>query len=333
MNVYVTGQQGFIAKNLVSCIKNQTFVPDKTLMGPFGDKWHLTPNGEICVYKNSAEQFAYALKACKVDAVLHNAAVVGTDVVGLNPDEAVMSNVQGTYNIVKACNLANIPICYLGTTVIYDNVLYQNSIITEDSVKNPKTYYGIQKLAGEQIVKETCKTAWSIVRPLFTYGGLGDMNSLIAKSLYGFFTEKQVEMFLDPAKKKDYLHVSDFCHAVSAVLDNGWGQDWNVSQENPIPTGDVLEICKREYYKTSLSHDARKYLWYPKTDYLGNHILSSNKIREKLGWSPKHSLAHGIEATARWIARSVELDEDYNPLKYLEEAKSQNVDLKGFFPQ
>ena len=37
-----------------------------------------------------------------------------------------------------------------------------------------------------------------IIRPLFAYGGEGDMNSLIAKSIYAYINNKQVEMRLDP---------------------------------------------------------------------------------------------------------------------------------------
>jgi len=249
--------------------------------------------------------------------------VVGTDVVAMDPSRAVMSNVQGTYNIVRAANAAGARVCYIGTTVIYDTPKYQDTWITEDSVKKPLTYYGIQKLSAEQIVTSMAKD-WTIVRPLFAFGGLGDMNSLVAKTIYAqLFDKGKVDMFLDPLKVKDYLHVSDFCKAVDLVCQKGWGQDWNVSAETPMPAGDVVNRID-----AVLPGAAERLTWHPSTDYLGNHRLSSRKIRENLGWKPELDLFEGIRETLAWIGQS----KDYNPLKYLEEAKLTRSDLVGHFP-
>ena len=144
--------------------------------------------GEPCVYKNTEKQWEYALIEEEVDVLIHNAAIVGTDVVALNSELSTLSNVTGTHTIARAANKARIPVCYMGTTVIYDTQLYQNTAITEESYLNPKTFYGIQKLSAEQIVRHNCDE-WMIIRPLFAYGGLGDMNSLIAKSLFSHLTE------------------------------------------------------------------------------------------------------------------------------------------------
>jgi dTDP-glucose 4,6-dehydratase len=262
--------------------------------------------------------------------VVHNAAVVGTDVVALNPNEATLSNVQGTHNIVRAANRAKAAVCYLGTTVIYDTRLYQNEEITEESVKCPRTYYGIQKMAAEQIVTSMADR-WSIVRPLFAYGGLGDMNSLIAKVLYAHLDgRKSVDIFLDPQKVKDYLHVTDFCSAVELVCRDsggrGWGTDWNIAAETPLMTAEILEQV-RAADGSRLAHLVR---WHPATDYLGNHRLSARKIRKNLGWKPAVDLSQGIRETLDWITKN---GKTYNPLVHLDAAEKENVDLLQHFPK
>lgn len=329
MKFYITGQQGLVARNLKVLLeaKKHEVVTDEELFADITSSYAKVPKtGEACVWRNDEDMWYDALYGNDIDVVIHNAAVVGTDVVALDPAEATMSNVQGTYNIVRAANRAKTALCYLGTTVIYDTAKYQESEIVEDSDRNPRTYYAIQKLAGEHIVKSTAKK-WSIVRPLFAFGGLGDMNSLIAKSIYASLKGRDVDMFLDPTKVKDYLHVTDFCAAVELVcrdiMGKGWGTDWNVAAETPIPAGGVVDEIEKV-----LPGTASRVQWKPQTDYLGNHRLSSKKIRDILGWKPSMDLTLGISATLNWIKGA----EGYNPLKYLDEAAVKKVDLLEHFP-
>ena len=67
--------------------------------------------------------------------------------------------------------------------------------------------------------------------------------------------------------------------------------------------------------------------WLPQTEYMGNHILSSNKVRKYTGWSPKISLTQGIKMSYESILKS----EGYNPLQFLEEAEERNIDLTEYF--
>jgi len=332
VRAYITGGQGFIAKNLRVVLESRghTVVDDAELF--VGHERRLVPRtGEACVHRNDEYLWSSLFTDHKIDVVVHNAAVVGTDVVALNPAESVLSNVHGTYNIVRAANKAGIGVCYLGTTVIYDTPNYQDDLITEKSVKNPLTYYGVQKLGGEQIVTGMAKK-WTVVRPLFAFGGLGDMNSLIAKTLYAGFTGKNsIDMFLDPYKVKDYLHVTDFCKAVEMACVSGWGEDWNVAAETPMPAGQIITTMS----DIMLSDLDSLVKWHPQTDYLGNHRLSSEKIRTRLGWKPELSLEDGIKATADWIhhvSAPGTSGGGYNPLRYLEEAKSKGTDLLEHFP-
>jgi nucleoside-diphosphate-sugar epimerase len=330
MKFYITGEKGLIAQNLKIVLEasGHTVVSDEKL---FLDRNYekLKKTGEACIHRNHEDFWAAVFKSNGIDIVVHNAAVVGTDVVALNPSEATLTNIQGTYNIVRAAKQSNSAVCYLGTTVIYDTKWYQQMEIVEDSKKSPQTYYGVQKLAAEQIVSSMADR-WSIVRPLFAFGGLGDMNSLIAKSIYAHLNDKKsIDMFLDPAKVKDYLYVSDFCKAVEMVCNQidgvGGGTDWNVSAETPIPAGEVMSIVDQVLG----SHASSRVKWHPRTDYLGNHRLSSRKIREKLGWKPQLDLQQGIRETLEWIRSA----EDYNPLAHLDEALEKKVDLLGHFPR
>ena len=319
MRIFITGENGFIAKNLPNSLsKFGSKVVRMTGMNMRGD--------EVCVYRNSVDEWVTAFHKEGIDLVIHNAAVVGTDVVALDPRESTLSNVTGTHTICRAAQKAGIPVCYIGTTVIYDTPKYQNEWITEESDKLPRTLYGIQKLASENIVTTHCDR-WLIVRPLFAYGGVGDMNSLVAKTFYSYRKNrhKKIDMFLDPTKHKDYMHVEDFCDAVAvACHGKNWNDDYNVSAETPLETGAIVELMS----DIAGGNLAGCVNWHSHTDYLGNHRLSSSKFRSACDWKPSYNLRAGIEDARRSIRAG---SDSYNPLKYLERAKEENIDLTEFY--
>ncbi len=333
MRVFITGEKGFIGRNLVKKLNDfgHTHVSsdDKFWTPNEIELVYHTP-GELCVHKNSIEVWSEFFLRTKIDIVIHNAATVGTDVVALNPKDSTLTNVAGTYNICRAAKQRGIPVCYMGTTVIYDVAKYQKESITENSIKGPTTLYGCQKLCAEDIVKSQTGNKWMIIRPLFAYGGEGDMNSLIAKTTYGYINNKKdIDMFLDQEKIKDYMHVDDYCDAVlTAIKKDMWNDDWNVSAETPLNTGEIMSMVEQilvEDLGGSGIQDTL--LWHPKTDYLGNHRLSSAKFRRYSNWEPKISLEDGIRRTVKEIKES----KNYDPLIHLNEAKEKGVDLTDFY--
>ena len=328
MKIFITGEKGFIGTNLT---KRSKFFDVEIITGIHEDNdeaafisQYTTDKGEPCIHRNSIDAWKAFFEINEIDVVIHNAAIVGTDVVALNSKESTLTNVQGTYNICRAARELDIGICYMGTTVIYDTPKYQHTQIEENSDRGPHTLYGCQKLCAEDIVKSQVDK-WMIVRPLFAYGGEGDMNSLIAKTIFTAINDLEpVDMFLDPTKIKDYMHVNDYCDAVFTAITGGfWYQDWNVAAETPLMTGEIVDLIGQI---TGLNVKD-KVKWLPETDYTGNHMLSSWKFRKCTGWKPKISLADGIEISYRSILKS----KGYNPLKYLEDAKERNIDLTEYY--
>lgn len=327
MKIGITGEQGFIAVNLKDKIQEygHTFVSLDN--SEHSVNMHKNNKGEICVHRNSVESWIDLFDNLELDIIVHNAATVGTDVVALNMSEAINTNILGTKNITEAANISGLLNVYIGTTVIYDTFQYQESSILEDSAIYPRTDYAIQKYAGEMIVRNFAKE-WLVIRPLFAFGGVGDMNSLIAKSLFAVKNNKEnVDMFLDPKTIKDYMHVEDFCNAIMMLVNENKirNEDFNISAENPHTTSDIVSLIEEE----SNSSLEKVLKWYPENDYLGNHRLSCNKFKNIFPNYTFKTLKEGIRSSKESIFNS---KDDYNPLKFLEEAKSKNLNLTEFFP-
>ena len=329
MKIFITGEKGFIGKDLIYYatpeIEIVTGIHKDNDEAAFVSQY-TTEKGEPCIHRNDEDAWQSFFEVNEIDVVVHNAAVVGTDVVALNSKESTLTNVQGTYNICRAAKKAGIPVCYIGTTVIYDTQRFQNTIIEEGYARGPTTLYGCQKLCSEDIIKSQTDQ-WMIVRPLFAYGGEGDMNSLIAKTIYATLNEKDhIDMFLDPDKVKDYMHVSDFCRGVwTCITEELWGSDWNIASENPYTTWEIVKIIE-DVIGRDISNVIK---WHPQTDYLGNHKLSSTKLKTVTDWKPQISLRSGIKMSYESIINS----QGYNPLTHLEEAEEREIDLTEFFPE
>ena len=328
MRIGITGEKGFIAVNLANEINRQghEFISfDDSVIAK--ERFAYKENEEVCVYNNSIDDWSFLMSCLKLDVVIHNAAVVGTDVVALNPKHSIDTNILGTHNIVEAANRNNILVVYTGTTVIYDTYKYQESDILEDSDIFPRTNYAVQKYAGEMIVRNNAKK-WLVTRPLFAYGGVGDMNSLIAKTLFGIKNNiKNIDMFLDPQKVKDYMHVEDFCNSVVRLIDSDIrNQDFNITANNPHNTLEIISMIE-EVTGASVENVIK---WHPDTDYLGNHRLSNKKFVDFMSCSDSRSLKVGIKQSWESIKNS---NSTYNPLKYLNQAKDQKVNVKQFFPK
>ena len=93
MKVLITGERGFIAENLRRVMVDRGHDVVEISSGII----RVPGTGEACVYRNDIEIWIDRLRSLDVDVVIHNAAIVGTDVVALNPDEATSTNVTGTY--------------------------------------------------------------------------------------------------------------------------------------------------------------------------------------------------------------------------------------------
>mgnify|MGYP001331488670 CR=1 FL=1 len=328
MRIGITGEKGFIAKNLAIEIMKQGHEFISLDDSAYANETMIyTENSEVCVYSNSIDEWVELFDNLDLDVIVHNAAVVGTDVVALNTVEAISTNVLGTKIITEAANISGLLNVYFGTTVIYDTYKYQESDITENSTVYPRTDYAVQKYAGEMIVRNNAKE-WLVARPLFAYGGEGDMNSLIAKSLFGVKNGiENIDMFLNPEKIKDYMHVEDFCaNVLSLINSNVRNEDFNITACNPLNTLEIINMIE-EVSGYSLESVIK---WHPETDYLGNHRLSNKKFVDFM----KHSQSRGLKAGIKQSWESIKnACDSYNPLVHLNHAKSQNIDLKQIFPK
>jgi len=79
-------------------------------------------------------------------------ALTGVDLCEENPSLANSINVKGTQNIVDGCTLTNSKIIFISTSAVFDGT--KNEYF-ENDLPNPTGVYGMSKLEGELIIKNS----------------------------------------------------------------------------------------------------------------------------------------------------------------------------------
>ncbi|MFC1730007.1 SDR family oxidoreductase [candidate division KSB1 bacterium] len=90
------------------------------------------------------------LEETKPSIVIHAAALVGAKECEEEKEKAYKINVEGTYNIAKACQKHNIKLVFISTDTIFDG---ERGNYKEEDTPNPINYYSLTKLMGECFVK------------------------------------------------------------------------------------------------------------------------------------------------------------------------------------
>jgi dTDP-4-dehydrorhamnose reductase len=147
MKVLITGGSGALGSSLKTVFKDAFF--------PTHEEMDVT----------SPESVKKTILDYKPDVLIHTAALVGIRECEEDKEKAFLTNVDGTQNVVGALNELNnnCYLVYISTACVFagENEKYY----TEDDIPNPKNYYSLTKLKGEEVVNQYSNTC--IIRTNF----------------------------------------------------------------------------------------------------------------------------------------------------------------------
>lgn len=128
------------------------------------------------------------------------AAVSNVDYCETHPQEAYATNVTAMRNLVQAANSVDARIIFLSTDYIFDG---ENGPYTEESVPNPISEYGKQKLIAEKLFSDEAKSAL-IIRTTVVYGWEHQEKNFIARLLKDLRAGKAVNVVEDQIGSPTY---------------------------------------------------------------------------------------------------------------------------------
>ena len=132
----------------------------------------------------------------KPDVVVHAAAVINVDWCEKNKDEAFRINVEGTSNVVEACNQNGAKMVLISTDYVFDGK--KRGKYREEDERNPIGAYGWTKAEAEKVVEDMSNDA-IIARAsvLYGYNDRKDRETYVTYVIDTLKARKEVHGFTD----------------------------------------------------------------------------------------------------------------------------------------
>jgi len=312
--ILVTGAAGFIGANFVRMLMARDepvrlVALDKlTYAGNLAnleglldrDERLVFVRGDICDAKLVAELF----DRHRISELVNFAAESHVDRSILGSGPFVQANVVGTQVLL---DVAKAKVCakflQVSTDEVYGSLPEDKPEVkfTEDTPLQPNSPYSASKTAADCMVRSYHHTFGMPVlttRCSNNYGPYQFPEKLIPLFVTNLIEGKKVPLYGDGMNVRDWLYVEDHCEALWAVLNKGRiGEVYNIGGNNEIPNRRITETILREmgksweenvqYVKDRPGHDRR-------------YAIDASRIKNELGWEPKHRFEQAIRATIDW---------------------------------
>jgi len=184
MKVLITGASGALGTSLKKVFRN-AFCPTRKEMDVTNPN---SVNKVILKYKP--------------DTLIHAAALVGIRECEENKQEAWLTNVEGTQNVVSALKKLNnnCYLMYISTACVFAGE--NKKFYTEDDILSPKNYYSLTKLCGEIVARQytnACiirtnfvpKGQWKYPKAFVDRFGTYLFSDNVAKGIYDVWKKKE----------------------------------------------------------------------------------------------------------------------------------------------
>ncbi|MGF7235950.1 MAG: dTDP-glucose 4,6-dehydratase [Frankia sp.] len=242
------------------------------------------------------------LRTHQVEIVVNFAAESHNSLAIMRPGEFFSTNVIGTQTLLEAARQAGVDRFHqISTCEVYgDLALDDPGAFTEDSPYLPRTPYNAAKAGGDHAVRAyglTYGLPVTITNCSNNYGPYQFPEKVIPLFVTRALRGESLPLYASTANRREWLHVTDHCRAIEAVLERGrLGETYHVGSgvEADIATiADTIlaELGLPSSLKTIVpdrpSHDRR-------------YLLDSSKLRSELGWAPEIGFADGMKSTIAW---------------------------------
>lgn len=239
-----------------------------------------------------------------VDVVVNFAAETHVDRSISNPTPFIESNYIGTFNLLEAERKLDKPLRHIqiSTDETYGDIT-QGSFKEEDRLK-PSNPYAATKAAADMLC-HACHRTYGldiiVTRCTNNFGPYQFPEKLIPKTIIRAQKNRPIPVYGTGENVRDWIYVQDNCEAIDLTLTKGKpGEIYNISSGNElsvkIVVEKILDVLDKPrdlitYVEDRPGHDIR-------------YSLDSSKIRNELGWKPKHSFDSALQKTVEWYLKN-----------------------------
>jgi UDP-glucose 4-epimerase len=306
-NIIITGGCGFIGshllKKLLSLNVGKVVVIDSMQYGESAEDEYrdervivLKHNIGIDPVQNIEPYFADSHIVYHLAAQKHNQSLADLQ-------SLYVQNIFGTQQIFDLAGKYGITDVIFSSS-LYAHGSYHNAKMSEADVPEPRTSYGISKLAGEHLLK-MCAAQYgyhhTALRFFFVYGsrqypGRG-YKSVIVKNFERLKQQLPPIIFGDGQQKLDYVHVSDVVEAMVLVVEKEiTGEVLHIGSGQSIS---ILDLTKTMV--DVVGSEASYVYEAPDTTAGTVRGTGTEKAEKVLGWRAKVQLYDGLVETFNWL--------------------------------
>lgn len=327
-NVLVTGGAGFIGSNFIRYLLEKDAevrvvnLDALTYAGSLENlKGLADPGRHVFVEGNIVDRplVDELLRRHRVDTIVHFAAESHVDRSILGPEQFIQTNVVGTFTLLESARtwwlaekaLSDVPVRFhhVSTDEVYGSLSPDDPPFSELTPYAPNSPYSASKAASDHLVRaywHTYGLPVTLTNCSNNYGPYQFPEKLIPLMILNAVEGKPLPVYGDGRQIRDWLYVEDHCEAILVVLRQGeLGETYNIGGDNqPENITIVKSLCAMlDELVPGSPHCPHARLLQYVTDRPGHdrrYAMDIRKVKERLGWQPRHGLQAGLEKTVRW---------------------------------
>jgi dTDP-glucose 4,6-dehydratase len=307
MKILVTGGAGFIGSNFINHVlslsKECTVVNyDKlTYAGNLANLESVADNPRYTFIKGDiCDPVAVEAAMAGCQTVVHLAAESHVDRSIYEPAPVIETNVTGTFVLLQIARKLNIEkFVHVSTDEVYGDMA-PGAFADENSPLQPSSPYSASKASSDLIVRSYVRTfafPAVITRASNNYGPFQFPEKFLPLMITNALDGKPVPIYGDGKQERDWLHVTDHCRGILAVLERGRiGEIYNIGGLDVVEN---LTMARRLLRATGKSESLLSHV-KDRPGHDRRYALTCDKIERELGWKPSVPLEDGLRQTIDW---------------------------------
>jgi dTDP-4-dehydrorhamnose reductase len=291
MKILITGANGLLGQKLIDALSDDTSVE---VLATSRGGCRLSNLPDHIKYQSleivNQQEVKDVISDYNPDVIIHTAAMTNVDQCEDEKEACWEINVTATKYLVEAAEQCQAHFIHLSTDFIFSG---EEGPLDEEAIPDPVNYYGVSKLAAEEIVKES-EISWAIVRTVLVYGITAEMSRSniilwVKSSLEKGETINVVnDQWRTPTLAEDLaIGCLLIAHKKSEGVFNISGKDFLTPYEMAIQTADYFGLDKKQIQETDGSKFQQKAKRPPKTGFI------IDKATDELDYKPM-SFLEGI---------------------------------------